>query len=317
MSDCVELGDGRWRLVVAPALGGSLATCEYDGQAVLQPSAQPASTNRAAMRCGLFPLIPFSNRIEHGRFTFDGRPVRLEPNVAGSPHAMHGHGWQSAWRVLERGPGRCTLVFERLATAEWPWAYRGTQNFLVADGELCITLAIENLGDDVMPCGLGFHPFFPRGARTRLAFEAARVFDAPAAAFPTGRHAADGLRDFRSGPCVADREGIDHCFEGWRGAAIVHDDPPARAFRLEGCKQTRFVIVYIPAGADYFCVEPVTHAVNAVNHPANTDSGLWTLGGRRGPSDRVEAAPGIGRQLTRLAAATSAYQRPDSLTVRR
>ena len=277
MSDCFELGAGHWKLVVAPALGGSLAACEYDGQAVLQPTAQPASMGRAAMRCGLFPLIPFSNRIEQSRFAFGGRPVWLEPNVAGSPHAMHGHGWQAAWRVLERGPDRCTLTFERLPTADWPWAYRGTQHFAVADGELCVTLAIENLGHDVMPCGLGFHPFFPRGARTRLAFEAARVFDGPAAGFPTRSRATDGERDFCAGPCVADREGVDHCYQDWRGSAIVRFDAPARAFRLDGCQDTRFVIVYIPAGADYFCVEPVTHAVNAVNHPDDTNSGLWSL----------------------------------------
>ena len=36
-------------------------------------------------------------------------------------------------------------------------------------------------------------------------------------------------------------------------------------------------MVYIPRGADYFCVEPVTHAVNAMNLPDAAAAGLWTL----------------------------------------
>ena len=41
MSDTLELGDKRWKLLVAPSLGGSLLACEYDGLPVLQPVAQP------------------------------------------------------------------------------------------------------------------------------------------------------------------------------------------------------------------------------------------------------------------------------------
>ena len=39
--------------------------------------------------------------------------------------------------------------------------------------------------------------------------------------------------------------------------------------------------------ADYFCVEPVTHAVNAMNHADAVAGGLWTLapGGPRDQHD--------------------------------
>jgi galactose mutarotase-like enzyme len=43
------------------------------------------------------------------------------------------------------------------------------------------------------------------------------------------------------------------------------------------CADADSVIVYVPAGRDFFCVEPVTHAVNAMNLPDPADAGFWTL----------------------------------------
>ncbi|MGH8204985.1 MAG: aldose 1-epimerase, partial [Steroidobacteraceae bacterium] len=231
----------------------------------------------SVVQCCHFPLIPYSNRIENGRFTFGGAVIRLRENVAGSPHALHGHGWQAVWRVTEHSPASCTLSFDRAPAPDWPWKYRGTQTIAVAGGALNLDLAIENLDAAVMPCGLGFHPFLPRSGGARLALEADQVWDGCAGTFPRRRVDVPAALEFRHGPRVGDRQGTDHCFDGWRGAALVSDERSACAWRIEGCEATRFVIVYIPANAEYFCVEPVTHAVNAMNQPDAAESGLWTL----------------------------------------
>jgi aldose 1-epimerase len=44
--------------------------------------------------------------------------------------------------------------------------------------------------------------------------------------------------------------------------------------------------VYVPAGEDYYCVEPVTHAVNAMNYADSESQGWWRL------------APGESRRIT-------------------
>ena len=277
MGETVELGDGRWKLVVAPAQGGGLLACERDGVPVLLPAERPAG-GLGGKRC-YFPLIPFSNRIEQGRFAFGGAAVALGPTVPGSAHALHGHGWQAAWQVIERSRTRCELAFDHAAAPGWPWPYRGRQTIALVGGALRITLGIENLGAAPMPCGLGFHPFLPaEGAR--LAFEAAQVFDGRAETFPRKRVAVPAALDFRGGPRVSERRGMDHCFDGWTGRAAVSHEAGGPAWLLEGCADTRFLIVYVPDGGDYFCVEPVTHAVNAMNHPDPAESGLWVLDAR-------------------------------------
>jgi len=277
--DRLELADGRWRLVVAPSQGGSLLACERDGLAVLKPTAQPPAPGRPSVTCCHFPMLPFSNRIENGRFSFGGSSIRLAQNVAGSPHALHGQGWRAAWQVIERTRTSCALSFRHAAAPDWPWTYEGRQIISIEGDDLRISLAIENLSPDVMPCGLGFHPFLPRSEDARLAFQAARVWDGVAGAFPTMRVAVPASLDFRDGPRVSDRQGTDHCFDGWQRRATVSGDPLA-SLDLAASEEARFVIVYIPQNADYFCVEPVTHAVNAMNLPGVVESGLWSLAPR-------------------------------------
>jgi aldose 1-epimerase len=298
MGDTLELGDGRWRVTVAPTLGGSLLACTFDDVPVLHPVAQAAVDGRTPVRCCHFPLIPFSNRVENGRFSFNGSSQQLARNVAGSPHAMHGHGWQAAWQVTERRDANCALAYERDPTADWPWRYRGRQTIAIEGDALRLTLAIENLGPDAMPCGLGFHPFLPRNGGARLELEASRVWNGEVSEFPTVRVEVPAALDFRGGPPVTEREGTDHCFAGWKRRATVHYGKGPRTLVLEGSESTDYAIVYIPEDADYFCVEPVTHAVNAMNHPDPAADGLWTLepGAMRGISMTIRR----GRALSRI-----------------
>ncbi|WP_441768578.1 aldose epimerase family protein, partial [Klebsiella pneumoniae] len=48
---------------------------------------------------GCYPLVPYSNRIGHACFEWDGTAQMLRPNFPGEPHAIHGFAWQRAWAV--------------------------------------------------------------------------------------------------------------------------------------------------------------------------------------------------------------------------
>lgn len=275
--DPFELRAGGWNIVVAPSLGGSLLSCEHDGFPVLRPTVQATRSGASTFDCCHFPLIPFSNRIKNASFVFKGKRIHLAPNIPGEPHALHGHGWQVWWCVVERNDASCTMSFRHAPSHDWPWAYEGRQSLSIHDNELRMTLAIENVGSDAMPCGLGFHPFLPATDDARLRMEAGRVWEAPVDAFPCQPIAVPAHLDFRDGPLVVERRGTNHCFDGWSGRAVVSYERSQRSLVLEGCATTQSVIAYIPDHANYFCVEPVTHAVNAVNLPNPLAGGWWTL----------------------------------------
>ena len=240
----ITLSADRARVGIAPGIGGSITHYHWvDGSRRhdwLRPATPADLASRSAGRLASFPLIPFSNRIRDGRFTFGGRAVELPLNQWPQPHAEHGHGWQAAWSVVERADDRLALEYDHPAGA-WPFPYRARQDFLLTGDELRLTLAIENRGSETMPAGLGFHPYFPRTPGCRLSAQVDAMWATDAEVMPTAL----------------------------TGARLLLDAGPPLGF----------LVVYSPAGEDFFCVEPVSHCTDAFNLAAQgrDDTGMLTL----------------------------------------
>src|SRR5260370_29876185 len=111
-----RLGRGGARLAVAAFLGGGVRGywTETEGvrQDFLVPSREAGIAGFPALRLASFPLVPYSNRIRDGRFTFRGRTV-VEKPASGMAHALHGHGWRLPWRITEQHDDRLTIAYER------------------------------------------------------------------------------------------------------------------------------------------------------------------------------------------------------------
>src|SRR4029077_2582987 len=83
-------------------------------------------------------------------------------------HAIHGHGWQARWQVIEAGPTEARLEY-RHAAEDGPWPYRATQRFTLGPTSLTVTITLTSETDAPMPAGLGWHPYFPRTPRAAIA----------------------------------------------------------------------------------------------------------------------------------------------------
>jgi aldose 1-epimerase len=258
-----------WVVRVLP-LRGALASCSFRGQPILHPVAQPSCESAPAAELCYFPLVPFANRIKDSCLTFEGRSIRLRPNIADHPHAIHGHGWQTEWQVLRSDRSACTLVFDYAASESWPWTYRASQRFAIAGNRLTMELAVENLSASRMPAGVGFHPFFPTPKSARLRAAARCVWEGVASDFPSRCAAIPPALDFGATRPVGDTGGLDHCFSGWSGSATIEWADARSRVELGAAAPLEHLMIYAPEHRDFFCVEPVSHAVNAFNSP---DSG--------------------------------------------
>jgi aldose 1-epimerase len=260
----ITLTHGKWTVEVTPGTGGAISRCVYDGQDMLRPTpaANAASDDARDMAC--FPLVPFSNRIENGRFSFGGRDVHLPPNMGDHPHALHGQGWRGAWEVIEDGAeGRIVIGYEHAADS-WPWPYRARQTFAPGGDSLDVVLAVTNLSDAPMPAGLGLHPYFPASEGVTLTAGISHMWDCPHQQIPVRLVPVPQELDFSRGIRIADVD-LDHCFAGWSGRAVI--EWPGRRYRLAmlGSPTLTHLVVYTPKGADFFCVEGVDNMNNAVN----------------------------------------------------
>ena len=263
VAERVTLETGPLRLVLNPALGGSIARFDFtkDGRSVA--ILRDCEPQNSVLEAASFPLVPYVNRIRNGEFDFRGRTIRIEPNMAGDPSPLHGQGWLHPWRVPSVSAREAVLEFEHPA-GEWPWTYVARQHFRLDESSLDLDLSCRNLSPDPMPCGLGQHPYLNCSADTRLRTEVDHVWTIDEHVLPVERVPATGRFDLKDlGVCGQD---LDHGFGGWSGTAVVSD--PDWPFELTmSSPNADFFQLYSPPSGGIFVIEPVTHANAALNAP--------------------------------------------------
>jgi len=252
----LRLQSGEWRAELRPEVGGCLASLTRGDVEVLRTMPEGS---RDPLQSACFPLVPYCNRIRDGRFTWDGREVRLPANFAPEPHSLHGLGWQRPWEVTREAGFKCALAHSHDGSGGWPWAYEAEQRVRLGPRGCAITLDVTNRADAPMPCGLGLHPYPRRRGETRVQFGAGAMLEVDEGLIPNG--AASPADQWAEGS-VLPGQTIDHCLTGWAGAARVSDDLGTITLQARGA---RFLHLYAPQDGSALCLEPVSHQPDAPN----------------------------------------------------
>lgn len=290
MSGPIRLSSGAVTAVVEPAFGGRITGFRHGDRELFASIPEDGSRDLDAPASGgCFPLVPWSNRIRDARLVLDGETFDLAATELPAGHAIHGHGLRRIWES-ERDGGTVRMHYVHDAGAQgWPWPYRAAQVVSVDEDGMSVTLSVVNAGEGAMPAGLGLHPYFPRTAGTRVTLPVETAWPpTEAEKFPTeGGKPVPVEQDLgRPSPVPL---GLDQGFGGWaRTAEIVWPDQGV-ALTMTGEGPLDHVIVYTPPHRDYFCIEPVTHAIDAANLAEN--QGLAGTG-------HVMLAPGAELSVT-------------------
>jgi len=250
----IELQAGATRCLVLPAVGGAVAGLWWHGVPVLRctPWADIASPRQS----GAFSLLPYSNRIGHGRLHWNGTVHTLQGPAGDAPHTIHGVGWQRPWQVIYQTPDQLHMRLQHAGDAAWPFAFEAVQQLqLHADG-LAWSLALRNQAAQTVPAGVGWHPYFVKRPGAQLRFSANRQWQAQADCLPTvplpWQHSGEAIA------CAAWQ--TDHCFDGWDGCADLHDE--SLQIRLQS-NLSRLAVFTAPQ-LPFVALEPVSHVHNAL-----------------------------------------------------
>jgi aldose 1-epimerase len=259
----VRLRSGDFALDLCPRRGGAIAAFRKGDRALLRPAGKTFVRRGDPRLAACFPLVPFSNRIADGRFRFGGRIYRLDRNFPPEPHAIHGHGWQNPWEVAEASPSRAELTF-RHAVSGTPFDYRARQVFVLRENGLEVALEVTNVGDGPMPAGIGLHPYFPRTEDVTLRARLDHVWLPDERKIPQQRVTLPAAWNFARGLRLAPLD-LDHCFGGWDGRAELHWPETDLTLVIEAAPPFRHLVIYVPPGQDFFCIEPVSHVNDGFN----------------------------------------------------
>lgn len=278
-SESLLVESGQWQLEVEPARGGAVTVLRHRGRDVLV-SPDPATSD--AMGAANFMLVPYANRIAHGRFTHAGRQWQLPRNFGDHAHPLHGTGWKRAWAVTQQADA-VEMKLTHVADAHWPWAFGATQRISHAGNVMRHELTFINCAAEPAPVGVGFHPAFAACAATRLQVQVEGVWQIDGDSLPVSLAPASVvLPELAHGHgAVAALRGqlVDHCFTGWSRALSIehagHDG--AMMLELSASPGMDFLQLYTPPGRSWFCAEPMSQMPDAVNRAAITGTGLRML----------------------------------------
>ncbi len=281
--DLIHLAHTDNELMLCPQIGGCVASFQHAGIDVLRPASAHALAEGDPLGLAAFPLFPFSGRVDHGRFQFGGREVALAPNFPPEPHAIHGQAWQNPWRIARVGASAATIIYGHTGRG-WPWRYRAEQRIVVDAEGLRLTLALTNESERPMPAGVGWHPYFPR-RDALLSADVTAIWPSGEDMIPDAPVPLEADNDIRTPRPVRDLH-VDNGFDAARGACTIEWPGEGLVLELESSAELGHLVVYTPDEADFFCVEPVSHAPNALNSalaPALTGQRVLE------PGERLEA----------------------------
>jgi aldose 1-epimerase len=205
----IALGDQQ---AVIVEVGGGLRSYSAGGRQVVDGYSpnEMSSSGRGQV------LIPWPNRLEDGRYEFDGKLHQLPLNEPERRNAIHGLVRWTAWSVAEREPHRVVMQHVLHPQPGYPFLLRTSIEYELSDRGLRVRTITTNLGSERCPFGRGAHPYLTLGTATInrlfLTLPAETVLQSDQRGLPIDSKAVDGSAyDFRQsqpiGPTV-----LDHAF---------------------------------------------------------------------------------------------------------
>lgn len=256
----IQLRSGAARALIDNNLGAGVAGLEVAGRLILSVGSGRVSGSPFAQ--GMNLLAPFSNRISRP-FTFNGQTHAVSANLSGEPFAIHGDAFQKSWRILTQSSDRVTLALKGNIS---PFQYDARVTYVLSRDDFHVRLDMTNLAKFTLPYGGGFHPWFHRDAKTKLAFQADCHWPEDERHLPTTNAPIPSPSDWQFDQASSlPPRWINNTFSNWDGLAYIYQSEIDLKVKASGLATA---VVYSPgADAPFFCFEPVSHPVDAHNLP--------------------------------------------------
>lgn len=252
------------------------------------------SGQQKASGSGIPILFPFPNRIQAGRFTWNGKEFVL-PGTDKWGNAIHGLCLDRPWRVIKQANDFVTGQFRLSVDAPdrlslWPGDFVIEVDYELVHSRLLSRFRIFNPGSEPLPWGLGTHPYFKLPLHSSSRYDDCLV-EVPARerwelvdCLPTGKTVAvDESNDLREGAYLNTLR-LDDVYtgivsEGPQFECLVMDERAGLQITLTVPPIFREIVAFTPPNRSAVCLEPYTCPTNAVNLQASgLDVGWRVLG---------------------------------------
>ena len=296
-----EIRDGD-QVVVVAEVGATLRAYSADGLDVLDGFSvdEPSSAGRGQV------LAPWPNRLDGGRYAFDGRPGAAAIDEPELGNAIHGLVRWLPWQLASKSDDAVALGCVLHPQPAYPWRLELGLDYRLASDGLAVVARAANASAEAAPFGIGFHPYLTMGIPVddaRLTIPASRRLTTNDRALPTGEVDVAGTEfDFTAGRTVGATR-LDTCFTGLargsdgRSRALLESADGGRGLEVWADEAFGYLQAYtgdtiepVSRRRQAVAIEPMTSPPNAFAsgvdvirlEPGASWSGSWGIALRRG-----------------------------------
>lgn len=148
-------------------------------------------------------LIPWPNRIDGGRYRFEGMEHALALTEPGARNAIHGLTRWANWVPVEHAERHVRLRHTLHPQTGWPFVLTCELEYRIGPGGLTVCTTATNAGAAPCPYATGAHPYLSAGTagidEALVHVPGSIYYPTDERGIPTGRERVDGTRyDLRS-----------------------------------------------------------------------------------------------------------------------
>jgi len=269
----VVLPAGRYAAEVTE-VGATLRSLTCDGRPLILGfgADEMASAGRGQV------LLPWPNRIEDGRYDFDGTSHQLPLSEPARRNASHGLVRWLPWQLRSTDPGQLSAEVVLHPQPGYPFTLVVAMTYALSDDGLRVRIKATNVGDRAAPYGHGLHPYLRPGPGQvddwELKLPARRYCPVDERGLPADPEPVDGTTyDFRATRRIG-ATSLDNPFtdlvrdEAGRATVTLRDPDAGAAVELWIDHSYRWLQVYTGEGLSPqpragLAVEPMTCPPNA------------------------------------------------------
>jgi len=269
----IEIVHGDQRVLIVE-VGGGLREYTLDGRNLLDGygANQMSSSGRGQV------LIPWPNRIQDGRYSFDGQDHQLPLDDVEEQDAIHGLVRWGSWIAGDRAENRVVMEHALHPQPGYPFSLALSVEYLLSDDGLLVRTTATNRGPRPCPYGSGNHPYLMLGQDSvdplTLRVPGAKVLVSDERGIPVGSTPVKGTDyEFREARTIGATV-LDHAFtdleRGGDGRARVELQDPNSGTELALWVDETYPYVMVFTGDPLpdvnrrsLAVEPMTCPPNA------------------------------------------------------
>ncbi|RFM29859.1 aldose 1-epimerase [Deminuibacter soli] len=218
-------------------------------------------------------LSPFTCRMQHGEYTFNGQAYKVEKHYMG-PHAIHGIIYDAVYDVVRSDAGddyaAVLLQYEYPGSDKgYPYPYNSTVEWkLEAGNRLTVTVTVTHKNEVAIPFADGWHPYFKLDVpvdQCTLQFDAHTMVEFDDTLVPTGKLLPD---ERFSQTTSLNGVSLDNCFvldHSKPGAGCVLGSD-ALQLRIQPSASYPYLQIYTPPHRNSIAIENLSGVPDAFNN---------------------------------------------------